>query len=258
MLRMGAAACRMKMGTSMDEKTLTGLDWGIVCEALRNQCHTPLGQRRALNGDFAVDREDALKRYTSIQELWDLDAEGEHPPVASVHDIQDLSFRAEKGEVLEPEELVDIGNTLGALHRLRTWVHDRAERAPVLHELVSPIQIDIFLLRNLEDSFDPSGALSDELYPELRTIRRRMEQLRQQVRSKLESMLQDPSIADLFQDKYITDRGGRLVLPVRVHARKAVGIVHDTSQSGETAFVEPSAVVDQQNELKGLEEHLME
>ena len=80
-----------------------------------------------------------------------------------------------------------------------------------------------------------------------------MEQLRAQVRNLLNQLLNDESMADAFHDRYITDRGGRMVIPVRVQARKRLGIVHDTSQSGETAFVEPTVVVDQQNEFKQLE-----
>ena len=241
---------------SIDKNTLDGLDWGVLCDALTAKCLTQRGQIRARDGDFATSRDEAIHRYAVIRELWRLDDEAEHPPVAPVHDVEELSHRAQKGEVLEPHELLEIGHTLGALSRLQRWVTEREERAPVLQGLVETISIDIFLLRNLEDSFDPSGELSDSFYPELRTLRTRMEQLKTQVRSVLETMLQDPKMADWFHDKYITDRGGRLVLPVRAHARKAVGIVHDTSQSGETAFVEPSAVVDQQNELKGLEAEL--
>jgi len=143
-----------------------------------------------------------------------------------------------------------------AMSNLSRWVGEREEPIPVLIELAAPIDIDVFTVNNLEDSFTPAGELSDSFYPELKRIRTRMEQLRGQVRSTLDRMLSDPTLEDLFHDRYITDRGGRLVIPVRVQARRRLGIVHDTSQSGETVFVEPSDVVDQQNELKGLEAEL--
>jgi DNA mismatch repair protein MutS2 len=244
------------MAISMDEHTLNGLDWPVVCEALRERCHTERAKTKIEGGDFAHNRQAALHRYAVIHDLWRLDDDGHHPPVAAIHDIESLTHRAHKGEVLEPHELVSISHTLDALHQLQRWASDHQALSPTLHEMVEPIDIDIFLMRNLQDSFDPSGELSDSFYPELRTIRSRMEQLKVQVRSVLDGMLNNPALADLFHDKYITDRGGRLVLPIRVQSRKAVGIVHDTSQSGETAFVEPSAVVDQQNELKGLEAEL--
>ena len=244
------------MASLMDTHTLVGLDWSVVCESLTERCQSTRGKALMHDGNFAQDKEQVLHRYAVVKDLWRLDEEGHHPPLSAVHDIEELTHRAHKGEVLEPHELVDIGHTLEALHQLQRWATEHQALAPTLASVVEPVDIDIFLMRNLQDSFAPSGDLSDSFYPELRKIRSRMEQLKTQVRAVLNAMLTDPAMADLFQDKYITDRGGRLVLPVRVHARKAIGIVHDTSQSGETAFVEPAAVVDQQNELKGLEAEL--
>ena len=111
-------------------------------------------------------------------------------------------------------------------------------------------------MSHLEDSFTPSETLSDTYYPELADLRGRIESARQHVRSTLNALLNDAGMADAFHDKYITDRGGRMVIPVRVQARKRLGIVHDTSQSGETAFVEPTVVVEQQNEIKRLDAEL--
>ena len=71
-----------------------------------------------------------------------LDDEGEHPPISAVHDIEELSERARKGEVLEPHDLVAVGHTLGALSRLQRWVTDRAERAPTLSALIVFIDVE--------------------------------------------------------------------------------------------------------------------
>ena len=109
----------------MDNKTLVGLDWLVVCDALTEQCQTVKGKARARTGDFAHDRNESLRRFDVIDELWTFDDDGEHPPIAAIHDIEELSERANKGEVLEPYELVAVGNTLGALRRLQSWVTER-------------------------------------------------------------------------------------------------------------------------------------
>jgi len=236
--------------------TLDALDWPVIREALVSRCLTPRGQGLAMADTFATDRDLALMWFSQVQELWILDDEGEHPPISAIHDVENLSYRSTKGEVLEPHELVEIGASLGAMSALSQWLNNRTENIPLLITLAEPIEIDLFLLRNLEDSFTPAGELSDDYYPELRQLRSRMEHLREQVRTLLNQLLNDPGMDDAFHDRYITDRGGRLVIPVRVQARKKLGIVHDTSQSGETAFVEPTIVIDQQNELKQLEAEL--
>ena len=233
--------------------TLDALDWSVVREAQAELCATHRARSRVRGTDFAPNRNDALRRYRAVAELWLLDDMGQRPSLNAVHDVSAYSYRASKGEVLEPHELVEVGQSLGAMAALQAWAMGAETDIPELQALVEPIAIDVFILRNLEDSFTPAGELSDAYYPELRSIRSRTDALRSAVQSTLHSMLNDPAMDDLFHDRYITDRGGRLVIPVRSAARKRLGIVHDTSQSGETAFVEPHAVVDQQNELKGLE-----
>jgi DNA mismatch repair protein MutS2 len=236
--------------------TLEALDWPVLREAQLELCLTLRGKRRVESNDFAVDIGETTQRYAGVRELWLLEDIGERPPIAAIHEVAAVATRASKGEVLEAHELVAVGKSMRAMSKLSAWVGGREEPIPVLTALAAPIDIDVFTLNNLEDSFTPVGELSDSFYPELKRIRTRMEQLRGQVRNTLDQMLSDPTLEDLFHDRYITDRGGRLVIPVRVQARKRLGIVHDTSQSGETAFVEPNAVVDQQNELKGLEAEL--
>ena len=241
---------------TVHRSTLDALDWAVVREAQSELCATHRGAEQVRADDFASDREEVLFRYRSIAELWMLEDMGHRPSLSSVHDIAAYAYRASKGEVLEPHELVEAGQSMGAMSQLQAWVNGSEADIPVLRSMVEPISIDVFILRNLEDSFTPSGELCDSFYPELRSIRSRMDHLRTAVQNTLNAMLSDPAMSDAFHDRYITDRGGRLVIPVRSAARKRIGIVHDTSQSGETAFIEPHAVVDQQNELKGLEAEL--
>ena len=237
-------------------ETLDALDWPVVRAALAALCQTVRAIESVDDDPFASTPQDASRRLREVAELWTLEDEGETPPLSSIHDIGETTFRTTKGEVLEPHELQAIGQTLGAISRLGAWVAARGEDAPELAQIAHGIAIDAFLVSHLEDSFTPSGDLSDTYYPELADLRGRIESARQHVRSTLNALLNDAGMADAFHDKYITDRGGRMVIPVRVQARKRLGIVHDTSQSGETAFVEPTAVVEQQNEIKRLDAEL--
>jgi DNA mismatch repair protein MutS2 len=240
----------------VDISTLNGLDWPIIRDHLVKRCATQRGQQKAALDDFANNPNEVLERYKAIREIWKAEELGDEVPLGGIHDIADNVGRAAKGEALEIFEMIEIGNSIGAMHRLRTWVQQRAEDSPCLVQLITPIQIDPVLLSTLRSSFTPNGELSDVMYPELWELRERSDQLKNQVRRTLEKMLADPQLAEIFQDHYITERAGRFVLPVRTQARKSLGIVHDMSQSGETAFVEPSVVIEPQNELKKVEAEL--
>jgi DNA mismatch repair protein MutS2 len=220
----------------------------VILTHLKGCARTCRGQERAGQADFATTVEETRARYRAITEIWSLAEVGASLPLGGVMDIGPQAGRASRGEVLEPETLVDIGATLDALSRLAAWV--RHHDTPALLELASSIELPEELAQDLVLSFDSEGRLSGDRYPTLAALRRRHAQLRSDIRRTLEAMLADPAILAVLQDRFITDRNGRFVLPVLTSARKSIGIVHDTSQSGETAYVEPAAVVEPQNELK--------
>ncbi len=234
----------------VDPGTLAGLDWGVVLLRLQVHARTHRGKALAVVPEFAEDAEEARQRYAVVTELWSLAELGGELPLGSVMDISEPVTRAARGEVLEAPVLQDIGNTLEALCGLSDWCAARAEEAPALGALAGPIEIERALAEDLILSFDAEGQLSGERYPDLARLRRRHVQLRASIRRTLEAMLADPAVLSVLQERFITDRNGRFVLPVRSGSRRGMGIVHDTSQSGETAYVEPTEVVEPQNELK--------
>ena len=194
-------------------ETLDALDWPVIREALSAVCQTMRGAAQVEGDDFASTPQEATRRLREVAELWRLEDEGDVPPLSAIHDISAPVFRTTKGEVLEPHELQAIGQTLGSVSRLGAWISVRGELAPELAQVATGIAIDAFLVSHLEDSFTPSGELSDTYYPELGELRRTIEASRQQVRSTLNALLSDANMADAFHDKYITDRGGRMVIP---------------------------------------------
>ncbi len=240
----------------LSTKTLVALDWPFIQDALAACCQTALGRDAVIDSCFAKDRTEAGGFLAEVGELWRLEDDGDTPPLTGISDVREEVLRTARGDILEPPELQNIGRTLESIVRLAGWFGARQESIPQLRQTVDRIAIDSFLVRHMVDSFTAEGELSDTYYPEIRSLKDQIEGLKLQVRSTLQALLNDASMADAFHDRYITDRGGRLVIPVRVQARRRLGIVHDTSQSGETAFVEPSAVVESQNEIKGLEAHL--
>ena len=235
--------------------TLHALDWPFVLDALAGSARTPLGQIAARSLTLAPDRAAALARYAGVEEVWARWAEDEQVPLGGVADVRPALERA-SGSVLEPGELLSIGTTLEALDSLRNWLELREETCPVLWSLASPIVVDEVLLSDLLASFENGGQLSGRRYPILADLRERIAALTARTRRTLESMLTSDEMKDVLMDRYVTERAGRFVLPMRATFKWSKGIVHGVSQSGETVFVEPAEVVALQNEQREAEAQL--
>src|SRR6266536_6705024 len=113
-----------------------------------------------------------------------------------------------------------------------------------------PPRSTLFPYTTLFRSLDPDGGVRDEASAALKRLRQKGRELRAQVIKRLESYFQGAAAEHIFQERYVTVRHGRYVLPIRSEAKaRFKGIVHDRSQSGATLFVEPEGVVEANNDL---------
>ena len=157
--------------------------------------------------------------------------------------------RLEKQGALDGPELRAVATTLGAARALRKFLARHQDRAPALHASCSTDPTLDRLVDELERAVEPDGTLADSASPELGRLRTEVANLRARIVGRLEAML--IKHADIVQDRFHTLREGRYVIPVRTDAHeKLPGIVHGTSGSGATVFVEPKAIVNQGNRLK--------
>lgn len=236
--------------TPAETLTLATLDWPVLQDALAEHARTLRGADAARAIPLATDRDEVLRRYQMVRELHTLEDDGDRVPVGSVAHIAPLLDRAARGSVLEAHELQAIGRTCAALEDLRLYLQERGELAPTLARQVMAIDVDPELRRRLESSFDAQGELSESEYPELGRLRRKIQGLHQHVRSTLEELVKGDTLGEVLQDRFVTQRQDRYVLPIRAQARRTgIGIVHDTSRSGDTVFIEPTAVVELNNDL---------
>jgi DNA mismatch repair protein MutS2 len=196
----------------------------------------------------AVDR-----LFAALTELEALEADRDRMPVGAVGDVGAAVARAARGTVLEPGDLIAIGHTVVALDQLKGWLVVRAARAPTLDAIAAPVRVGPEILAELPPAFDDTGALSGTQFPLLGDLRARITQLRERIRATLDQLVGPEGLGDALQDRFVTERGGRFVVPVKPTYKRSIGIVHATSQSGETVFVEPAEVVERTNELKEVE-----
>ena len=230
------------------------LGWHSFRNLLARFAATPSGQdcARALTPHHELTPvRQALEATTEARRA--LTAEGP-PPWDGTGDARPILAEATPAAaVLDGPALVVLGHALTAAARLATYGQRIAAIAPTLAATWAALPTCPDLARLLHDALEPDGRVTDRASPRLRALRRQITALRADLQARVERLLDHPGVAPALQERYVTVRNGRYVIPVRDDARRAVrGIIHDRSQSGATVFVEPEETIPLNNELTRL------
>ncbi|MFT7520126.1 MAG: DNA mismatch repair protein MutS2 [Kiritimatiellia bacterium] len=235
----------------LDKDTLIALDWPVILDALAGRARTPLGRHAVHRLAPMLDGREISACFDAVDELDALREAGHPITLGGIDDIRRQLVRAHKGEMLDGPDLRRVGATLGELRRLSWYLATHDETAPRLAALGDNILVDDVLADELEMAFEPSGELSSRAYPELGELRQRIQDLHGAIRDTLQSLLRSDELGDVLQDNFVTQRNDRYVLPIKSHAKRwDLGIVHGTSGSGATVYVEPKQVVALNNRLR--------
>jgi DNA mismatch repair protein MutS2 len=185
--------------------------------------------------------------------------------VGGVKDIRDEIERAAIGSMLPPSDLLDVLDTVAAARGLRRSflrIEDRGTDFPHISEFVGFIADLPGLEADLRRSISDHGEVLDTASDELASIRRQLRAAQSRAAERIRRYTQNPDYGDALQEPIVTSRNGRFVVPVRADRRAQLpGMVHDTSASGQTIFVEPAEMVELNNrvrELEAAEQHEIE
>lgn len=162
--------------------------------------------------------------------------------------------RTEQGGVLSARELLDISRLLYVTRRMKAYLSETAQECGTLHAYAAALETAKALEDRINLCIVSEEEIADGASSELSAIRRRKAALNAKIKDSLNSMIRSAHYKKLLQDPIVTMRGGRYVIPVRSEYRAEVpGIVHDSSSSGATLFIEPMSVVNTNNEVRDLE-----
>ena len=231
----------------ISRQALDTLEFQQIRDMLAQECAWTQSKRIA-RAVRPTDRPRCLGRWGQEREEARELLEDESPPTGGLRDLRQLVRQADRGAVVEPEDLLHVAQAAETAQRLGGFLIRRRERFPTLSAWAELLEDISPLGREILQAVDEEGRVRDGASPRLRSIRRDLQTLSDRIRDRMEAMVRSSSERSYLQEPVITQRSGRYVVPVkREHRAKVRGLVHDQSGSGATLFVEPEAVVELNN-----------
>ncbi len=240
----------------MNEQVLQTLEFDSLLRLLSQHSETPMGRNLIANIRPMAELRKVERSLSATSEYRSLLTAGESVSLAGLEDpeaalalLKVEAVSADPKQILLLERLASCASAMRA--SLRT--PEIQESSPVLAEWGERLGDFRALLTAVRGKLSPEGEVEDNASPELRAIRRAVQSTRGRIHRQLESVLRSQSRA--VQEEFITFRNDRFVIPVRTDSRSLIpGVVHGLSSSGQTTYIEPLSVIEQNNGLVRLRE----
>jgi DNA mismatch repair protein MutS2 len=238
----------------ISEKALQTLELDKILRQLASHTSFSAGEEAALALRPVTELRAAEERVAETSEARRLLEVRPSTHLGGAHDVRPAVRRAEVGAVLTAEELIKIGDTLGAAARFRSAALDAELELRWLRIQAERMVEDRDLRQSIESTFSERGEVLDSASSALRKVRHEMRTAQGRLVERLNGMISSPDYRTALQEPIVTMRNGRYVVPVRADSRgKVPGVVHDQSSSGQTVFIEPLVVTEMNNRVKELE-----
>lgn len=243
---------------TVDAHTLELLEFGKVRELLAGYTACSLGKELARGLEPGSDADAIRTSLALVQEMVEALGENQAPPFAGLHDVRLTVRRAAIGAQLTVEQLLEVSDTLtcvGNMYRYRMRLSQHFVR---LIEMLTPIEDLGHVAKVITGCIDSRGHVLDMASRELALVRQKLADIDERVKNQINKLLRDPKLKEILRYPNATVVGDHYVLPVAVnHRQKVQGVVHRTSATGETVFIEPASVATLSTEravLKGEED----
>ncbi len=233
----------------IEAETLQLLEWNRLCQHLSTFSATKLGAIATRNLKIPNEKQECLELLAQTKEIYQLEQDlNTRWSFDGIHDIGNSLERAGIYGTLSGLELIQIATTLAGVRRLRRVIEDE-EDIPHLKKLVSEVRTFPELEQEINRCLDEKGKVLDRASSKLANIRSQIKVIRDRIYHILQRILQKKGGA--IQEAVITQRSDRFVIPVKAPQKDQIpGIVHDSSGSGMTLYIEPNSVIQHGNQLR--------
>lgn len=233
------------------QQAATVLEWPTLLELVAAHARSAMGAERCRSLPLETEPEAAKTRLRETAEMVSMQQQGDPFPSLSFPDVRPVLARAVKGAALETHDLRDLALVLEIAAEAARYVRRRRELVPTLAEVAAPLDELQSVRQAIDRCIDPEGSIRESATPELRRLTRHAQDLKHNMRGRLEVILASRRYADVLQEKYFAQRESRYVVPIKSEMRhKIPGIIHDVSASGATVFLEPRELVELNNAIK--------
>ncbi len=237
----------------MDSKSLELLEFPQIREILAGFTSFSASRELALNLQPLSDYDQILLRLKQSTEARQVLSLEPGFSIGEVKDVRETAKLATLGKILEPKDLVEIGQTLAAMSQLRRSLKLIASEFPLLWAIADGIVELKPLEKEIGRCIAPNGEVNDHASPGLAMVRQKLREIRGQMLERLEAIMRSPRGRRIIQEPLITEREGRYVIPVKIEMQREIkGVVHDVSNTGATVFIEPLVTLEMGNELREL------
>lgn len=229
------------------------LELDKILELLAEQTYSDVCREQALKLKPIFDGEKMRQELKKTDDAFTLSAKFGTPRFRKIKDITGSLKRCRSGSALSFRELLDVAEILRETGMLCDWYSQCGGIENSLHRYFSELYPIKALEQRISDSIISEEEMSDGASAELSSIRKRIVRQGLNIRDQLDKLIKSKSTQKYLQESIVTMRDGRYVVPVRSEYKNEVpGLVHDTSATGQTFFIEPMSVVEANNEIRVL------
>ena len=229
------------------------LELDKILELLAEQTYSDACREKALKLKPSFDEEEIRTELKKTDDAFKLSAKFGTPRFRKIKDLSMSLRRCKSGSALSFRELLDVADILRETNMLCDWFSQCESMESSLAEYFRELYPIKQLEQRISESIISEEEMSDAASAELSSIRKRIVRQGMNIREQLDKLIKSRSTQKFLQEAIVTMRDGRYVVPVRSEYKNEVaGLVHDTSATGQTFFIEPMSVVEANNEIRVL------
>ena len=227
------------------------LELDKILEMLRNEAWSDMAKEKLEKLEPSFDIDTVRKELKKCDDAFVFAGKFGTPRFYNIKDVSSSAKRASQGAVLSLRELLDIGLVLRETDGLVQWYDQCGGSENSLNEYFAMLSCNKTLESTITNSIISENELSNGASAELARIRKAIIRQGMRIKEQLDSLIKNKTTQKYLQEALVTQRDGRYVVPVKSEYRSQVsGLVHDTSSTGSTLFIEPMSVVDANNEIR--------